>query len=75
MSMHLHANVFYFCAKTQLQMFQFDLYHELSFVQIVSSHYTLFFLHILKMMNATMTIQPTTEYLALLHALFFTTPL
>jgi hypothetical protein len=39
----LHANVFCFCVKSQLQMFQFYLYHELLFAQIVFSHYMLSF--------------------------------
>jgi hypothetical protein len=42
--------------KTQLHMFQFYMYNELSFAQISSSHCTLFLLHIWKMMNATTTL-------------------
>jgi hypothetical protein len=57
-------------------MFHFGLYNELSFAQIISSHCTFFLMHILKMMkNGAMTLQPTTEYSALLHILLFTTPL
>jgi hypothetical protein len=59
----LHTNFFYFCAKTQLQMFQFYIYHELSFAQIASSHYTFFLLYIVKMMmNVMVTSQPMAEY-------------
>jgi hypothetical protein len=51
------------------------LYHELSFVQIISSHYTPFFLHIPKMMmNAAMTLQPMAKYLIHAHALLFSIP-
>ncbi len=47
---------------------------ELSFMQIVSSHYTPSFLHILKMMNAATILQPIAEYSTLLF-LLFSTPL
>ncbi len=54
--------------KTQLHMFQFYIYHELSFAQIASSHYMFFLLHVSKMMmNAAMTLQPTVEYSTHLH--------
>ncbi len=56
-------------------MFQFYIHCELSFVQIVSSHCTLFLLHILEMMmNVTMTLQQTTKY-STFHVLLFVTPL
>ncbi len=46
---------------------------ELSSTQIVSFHYTLSILHILKMMkNVTMTLQPTVQYSTLLSLLFST---
>jgi hypothetical protein len=68
----LHANVFCFCVKTQLQMFQLYLCLELSSTEIVSSHYILSFLHIQKaIMNATTTFQPTAKYSTCLLFLLF----
>jgi hypothetical protein len=75
LSIVLYANIFCFCAKTQLQTFQSYLYHELLFAQIISSHYMPFLLHISKMMNTAMTLQPMTKYSTCLHALHFSTPL
>ncbi len=70
-----YANVICFYTKTQLQMFQLYLFLELSFMQIVFSHYTPSLLHISKMMmNTTTTLQPTTKYSTLLLYLFFSTP-
>ncbi len=61
----LHTNKFCFYAKIQLQMFQLYLCFQLSFVQIVSSHYMSSFLHISKMMmnvvivtTLTLCLQP-----------------
>jgi hypothetical protein len=68
------ANVICFYTKTQLQMFQLHLFLELSFTQIVFSHYTPSLLHISKMMmNTTTTLQPIAKYSTLL-SLFFSTP-
>ncbi len=57
-------------------MFQSNLYHELSFAQIISSHYMPSLMHIPKMMmNVVTTLQPMVEYSTHLHVLFFSTPL
>jgi hypothetical protein len=75
MSTNLHTNVFCFYAKIQLQMFQLDLYHELSFTQSISSYCIFFLVHILKMMKNVVTIlQPTVEYSTLLHVFLFAIP-
>ncbi len=56
-------------------MFQLYLCLQLPFVQIVSSHYTLSFLHIPKMMmNAMTTLEPMVKY-STLFFMFFSTPL
>ncbi len=55
-------------------MFQLYLCLELSSTQIVSSHYMSSFLHIPKMMNAMMTLQPIAKYLTFIF-LLFSTPL
>jgi hypothetical protein len=70
----LHTNIFCFCTKTQLEMFQLYLCLEWSYTQTISFHCTPSLLHIPKMMNATMTLQPMTKYSTHLF-LFFLTPL
>jgi hypothetical protein len=56
-------------------MFQLYLYFELSFAQIVFSHYTPSLLHIPKMMmNVVVTLQPTAKY-STFFSMFFSTPL
>ncbi len=56
-------------------MFMLYLCLELSYAQIVSSHYMFSLLHILKiMMNAALTLQPIVEYSTLM-SMFFSTPL
>ncbi len=70
----LHTNGFYFYSKIQLHMFQVYLCVKLSYVQTISSHYTLSLLHISKMtMNVTTTLQLMVEYSTCLLFLLLST--
>jgi hypothetical protein len=61
------------CKKSIANVPVASIYIELSFVQIVFSHYTPSFLHIPKMMmNVAASLQPTSEY-STLFSLFFST--